>query len=198
LIGDVPDTELLSLARQGRDDALAELFRRHREPLRRALALRLGDRLARRVDVSDVLQETYLEAARRLPDYLSESAMPFYLWLRWLAREQLLMCRRRHLADKRDLGREAFCLPIDSSAQFVNGLVGREPSPSQAVAAEELAERLHAALQRLDDDEREIILMRHFEHLTNREIAQLLDITDAAANKRYIRALQRLRGMLIN
>ncbi len=150
-----------------------------------------------RIDVSDVLQDAYLEVAKRLPAFLADPDMPFYLWLRWIAGEQLLMSRRRHIADKRDVRREGLALPIDSSAQFVNGLLAQQPSPSQAVAAAELAERLHVALQRLDEDEREIILMRHFEQLTNREIAQLLNITHAAANKRYIRALQRLRGMLI-
>jgi RNA polymerase sigma-70 factor (ECF subfamily) len=188
--------ELLARIHDGHDAAVAELFSRHRDQLRRALALRIDPRLAPRVDVSDILQETYLEATRRLPDYLIKPAMPFYLWLRWLANEQLLMARRRHEADKRDIGREAIGLPVDSSAQFMNGLIGRAPSPSHALAAEELADRLQAALQQLDVDEREIILIRHFEQMTNREIAQLLEITEAAASKRYIRALERLRGLL--
>ena len=77
-------------------------------------------------------------------------------------------------------------------------MLAKEPSPSQALGAVELAERLRLALGQLDEDEREIILWRHFEQLTNRDIACLLAINDAAANKRYIRALQRLRGLLLN
>jgi RNA polymerase sigma-70 factor (ECF subfamily) len=190
---------LLEQARQGRPTAFEELFARHRAELHRAVALRLDRRLTARVDASDVLQETYLEAVRRLPDYLRRPEMPFELWLRWLAREQVLMCHRRHLgADKRAVTREVPALPADSSAQFVCGLLSRGPSPSQALAAAELAERLRLALQQLDDDERELILFRHFEQLSNREVAQVLRVSEAAANKRYIRALQRLRGVLLS
>jgi RNA polymerase sigma-70 factor (ECF subfamily) len=191
--------ELLEQARAGNPAAFEELFTRHREQLRHAVALRLDRRLAARVDVSDVVQETYLEAARRLAEYLERSAMPFALWLRWLARERVLTLHRQHLfADKRAVGREVQPLPVDSSAQFAAGLVGPGPSPSQAVAALELAERLRLALQQLDDEERELLVGRHFEQLSNRELAQLLGISEAAANKRYVRALQRLRGILQN
>jgi RNA polymerase sigma-70 factor (ECF subfamily) len=190
---------LLERAGRGDQAALAELFARHREALRRAVALRLDRRLAARVDVSDVLQETCLEAARRLPEYLRQRPLPFDLWLRWLARERVLLVHRRHLyADKRAVGREAPPLPADSSAVLVRGLLGREPSPSQALAAAEAAERLRLALGRLDDDERDLILWRHFERLSNREIAGLLGVTEAAAGKRYVRALERLRGLLID
>jgi RNA polymerase sigma-70 factor (ECF subfamily) len=189
--------ELLARARRGDRTALDALFARHRERLRHGIALRLDRRLAARVDVSDVLQETYLEAARRLPDYLARPEMPFGLWLRWLARERVLVLHRRHLgAGRRAVGQEVRPLPVDSSAQLVQGLVGPGPSPSQAVAAVELAERLRLALQQLDDDERDLLLWRHFEQLSNRDIAQLLRISESAANKRYIRALQRLRGLL--
>src|SRR5262249_60358722 len=75
---------------------------------------------------------------------------------------------------------------------------GHEPSPSQPLAALEAAQRLRLALERLDEDEREIILLRHFEYQSNREIAWLLGIGESAANKRYIRALGRLRGLLLN
>jgi RNA polymerase sigma-70 factor (ECF subfamily) len=187
--------DLLERAERGEPAAVAELFARHREQVRQAVALRLDRRLAARVDVSDVLQEMYLEAARRLPDYLRQRPLPFALWLHWLAREKVLGLHRQHLyADRRAVGREAAPLPADSSALLVRGLLGREPSPSQAAAA---AERLRLALGWLDDDERDLVLWRHFEHLTNREIAGLLGITEAAAPKRYVRALERLRGLLI-
>ena len=173
------------------------MFARHCEQLRQAVALRLDRRLAARVDVSDVVQETYLEAARRLPEYLERSAMPFALWLRWLARDRVLTLHRKHLfADKRAVGREVQPLPVDSSAQFAAGLLGPGPSPSQAAAALELAERLRLALQQLDEDERGLLVGRHVEQLSNRELAQLLGISEAAANKRYVPALERLRGIL--
>jgi RNA polymerase sigma-70 factor (ECF subfamily) len=196
---DSPDTrELLGRAGRGEAAAFAELFARYRAQVRQAVALRLDRRLAARVDVSDVLQDTYLEASRRLPDYLARPDLPFELWLRWLAREQVLMAHRRHLlTDKRAVGREAPPLPPDASSVFVSALLGKGPSPSQAVVAAEAAEKLRLALGQLDDDERDLILWRHFEHLSNREIAQLLAVTEAAASKRYIRALERLRGLLV-
>lgn len=190
-------SELLQRAARGDARAFADLMARHEGLLRRAVAWRLDRRLAPRLDVSDVVQETTIEAARRLSDYIQRPAMPFSLWLRWLAREKLLQLHRQHLhTDKRAVSRETPLLPVDSSAALVRGLLGREPSPSRAAAQAELAEALRRALGQLDDDERDLILWRHFEQLTNVEIAQLLGVTPAAAGKRYIRALERLQGLL--
>ncbi len=191
---------LLELAKNGDQAAFEEIFRRHRARLRRAIAFRMDRRVAARVDASDVLQETYLEAFKRLPKYLQQQTMPFYLWLCWIAREKVLALHRRHLgADKRAVTHEAPLLPADSSATFVSVVIaGHEPSPSQALAKTELAERLRVALSQLDDDERELILWRHFEQLSARDMAQLLEISEAAASKRYIRAVERLRATLMD
>jgi RNA polymerase sigma-70 factor (ECF subfamily) len=119
--------------------------------------------------------------------------------LRWLAREQVLTYHRRHLGtDKRAATHEFGPLPADSSALFVRAFAGRGSSPSQHLAAVEIAERLRQALQMLSEEERDLILWRHFEQLSNREVPQLLQITDAAASKRYVRALERLRAMLVD
>jgi RNA polymerase sigma-70 factor (ECF subfamily) len=189
----------LERAREGDQSAIEELFKRYRGRLRKAIAMRIDRRLAARVDASDVLQETYLEAFRRLPKYLSQEEMPFYLWLHWIAREKVLALHRRHLgAGKRAVTYEAPLLPADTSATFVSAVIaGREPSPSQALAKTELAERLRQAMGQLDDDERDLILWRHFEQLSARDMAQLMKISEAAASKRYIRAVERLRTILI-
>ncbi len=161
------------------------------------MALRLDRRLLGRIDVSDVVQETYLEAFRRRADYLRQPGVPFAVWLRWLARERVLQAHRQHLfADKRAVGREVAPLPVESSALVARALLAREPSPSQALTAAELAEQLRQALEQLDDDDRDLILWRHFEQLSNRDIAGLLQISEAAAAKRYLRALERLRDLL--
>jgi RNA polymerase sigma-70 factor (ECF subfamily) len=161
--------------------------------------MRIDRRLSARVDASDVLQETYMEAFARMPKYLQQGKMPLYLWLHWIAREKVLALHRRHLkAGKRAVIYEAPLLPSDSSATFVSGIIaGREPSPSQALAKTELAEHLRLALAQLDNDERDLILWRHFEQLSARDTAQLLQISEAAASKRYIRAVERLRTFLV-
>jgi RNA polymerase sigma-70 factor (ECF subfamily) len=189
---------LLAAARRGDAAARDALFARHRDLVRRAVALRLDRRVGARVDVSDVVQDACAEAARRLPAYLAADApMPFGLWLRWIARERVAVAHRAHLAaDCRAAGREVPALPAESSAAFAAGLLGREPSPSRAAGAAEAAELLRAALGRLDEDERDLILWRHFEQLTNREAAAILGVTEAAAAKRYVRALERLCGFL--
>jgi RNA polymerase sigma-70 factor (ECF subfamily) len=191
--------DLLELACQGQHAALEQLFAQHRERLLRAIMVRLDRRVAGRLDASDILQETYLEAMRRLPGYVDRPNLPFSLWLYLLAREQVRACHARHIgAGKRAVAREVGALPEASSAQFVSGILGQEPTPSQNVAAAELAQRLSQGLEHLAGEDRELILWRHFEQLSNREAAQLLGITEAAASKRYVRALQRLQGFLLN
>ena len=191
--------ELLKRAKEGDRSAFEALFKRHRARLRQAIAFRMDRRLAARADASDVLQETYLEAFRRLPKYLERQDMPFYLWLRWIAREKVMGLYRRHIgADKRAIEREIPLLPPESSAQFVGAVIGGGPTPSQELAKAELAERLRNALGQLDQDERDLILWRHFEQLSIRETAELLGISEAAASKRYIRTLEHLRKLLVS
>ena len=191
--------KLIDRVRNGDTSAFEELFGRHRGRLQKAIALRMDRRVAARMDASDVLQDTYMEAFRRFPDYLKKEGMPFYLWLHWIAREKLIGLHRRHLgARKRTVRYEVPLMPIDSSVEFVSGLIGRQPSPSQELAREEMAERLRMALERLDAEERDLILWRHFEQLSAHEMGMLLDITEAAAGKRYIRAVERLRRILMD
>ncbi|MHC4946188.1 MAG: sigma-70 family RNA polymerase sigma factor, partial [Planctomycetota bacterium] len=146
-----------------------------------------------------ILQETYLEAARRLPEYLKEHKMPFYLWLWWIARDKIIAAHRFHMvADKRSVDREVASLPLDSSAQLVRGLLSKGPTPSREFRRTELAEGLKGVFDKLDSKDREIIMLRHFEQLSSEEVSSLLKIGKAAANKRYLRALDHLRKLLGN
>jgi RNA polymerase sigma-70 factor (ECF subfamily) len=200
LCGNPDETQrLLGQAKDGDRAAFEALLRRRQTKLLRAIELRLDRRVAARVDASDVLQDTYLEAFMRLSKYLQRQDMPFYLRLRWIAREKVLALHRRHLgAEKRAVTHEAPLLPTDRSATFVSAVIaGHEPSPSQALAKAELAERLRLALGQLDTDERDLILWRHFEQLSARDMAQLLQISETAASKRYIRAVERLLTILL-
>jgi RNA polymerase sigma-70 factor (ECF subfamily) len=193
----------LRKAATGDAEALEELFRRHRPRLRRMIQLRISPVLRGRIDASDVMQESFLEAWRRLSDYLRNPSMPFFLWLRFLVRQQLFTLHRRHAGVKaRDPHREVALydgsLPEASSEALASQLLGQLPSPSEALARAELQMHLQEGLDALDPDEREIIALRHFEQLSGSEAARELGISDAAAAKRYVRALRRLKGILMN
>jgi RNA polymerase sigma-70 factor (ECF subfamily) len=149
------------------------------------------------VDPSDVLQETYLDAVRQLPDYMAAPPLPFFLWLRQLAGTRLAKAHRTHLGTLgRDVRREAAPggAPEASSAALADGLLGDDTRPSEAAVRAEQRERLAAAIDRLDPLDREVLALRHFEQLTNAEAAAVLGLTAAAASKRYVRALERLRA----
>jgi RNA polymerase sigma-70 factor (ECF subfamily) len=194
---------LLAAAAGGDEAAWGALLDCHRDRLRRMVALRLDQRLQGRIDPSDVIQEAYLEASLRLPEYLRNPAMPFFLWLRFLTRQKLLVLRRFHLeAEKRDAGREVFLSGDDrletSSAVLAAGLLDRQPRPSEEALRAEIKVRLEQSLDTMDPLDREVLTLRHFEHLSNSETARALSLADSAASKRYIRALRRLRHILLS
>ena len=177
------------------------LLERHRQRLRRMIALRLDQRLQGRIDASDVIQEAYLEASTRLEDYLRRPTMPFYLWLRFLTGQKLLELHRHHLgAQMRDAGREVSLyrgsLPETSTAALAAQLLGRDTRPSEAAVRAERKIRLQEALNSMEPMDREVLALRHFEQLTTPEVAQVLGIKEAAAGKRYLRALRRLKEIL--
>jgi RNA polymerase sigma-70 factor (ECF subfamily) len=188
---------LLQRARDGDPAAIERLLARHRAYLRRMIQLRLDPRIRGRVDASDVVQEAQIEAARRLAEYLRRAALPFRLWLRQIAYDRLLMFQRRHAgAARRSVARD-IALPDDTSRQLAMHLLSPASSPSAHLAREELSRRVADALLHLSDDDREIVLLRNFEELTNSEAARVLQIEPATASKRYGRALLRLRTALL-
>src|SRR6516164_9758346 len=192
---------LLEQARAGDQTALNEVFARHRERLRRMVELRLDRRLQARIDASDVIQEAYVEAFRRLGEYLREPNYPLFLWLRLLVGERLLKLHRHHLGTQmRDARLEVSiyrgALPAASSAALAAQLLGKHTSPTQAAVRAERMLRLQEALNTLDPMDREVLSLRHFEQLTRAETAQVLGIAQAAAAKRYVRALKRLKDTL--
>jgi RNA polymerase sigma-70 factor (ECF subfamily) len=193
---------LLDRAKAGDAAAVDDLLAGHREPLRRAVEIRLDPVLARRVDASDIVQDVLVEANRRLRDYLQNPAMPFHLWLRHLAKDRLIDAHRFHRkAQRRSLDREQAVQPPawagESSVQLIAQLLDPEKTPATAAVQQELERRLQAAVAELDEADREVILMRHFEGMGNQEVAAALDLTEAAASMRYLRALRRLRAALL-
>jgi len=192
---------LLQRAAAGDSQGWEILFAEYRERLRRMVALRLDQRLQVRIDASDVIQETYLEAWGRLAEYLREPKMSFYLWLRFLAGQKLVTLHRHHFGTHmRDIGREVSlyqgALPETSSAALAAQLLGHGPRPSEAAMRAELKIRLQEALNSMDPLDREVLALRHFEQLSRAETAQVLGIQESATSKRYVRALRRLKEIL--
>jgi RNA polymerase sigma-70 factor (ECF subfamily) len=195
--------ELLKRATAGDPVAVNALLDRYRDALRRMLGLRMDPALQRRVDASDIVQDVLVEANRRLAEYLAAPKLPFHLWLRQIARDRLIDAHRRHrLAARRSLDREQpndMPATADQSALDLVGLIAdRELTPAAAATMRELEARFQAALATLDEPDREVILMRHFERLTNQEVAAALELSEAAAGMRYLRAMRRLRALLDN
>jgi RNA polymerase sigma-70 factor (ECF subfamily) len=193
--------KLLERAAAGDGPALAELFERHRGRLEQMIRLRLDRRLQGRLDPADVLQEAYLEFARRLAEYVANPALPFYLWLRLLTGQKLVALHRHHLGAKmRNAGLEVSLhhgdLPRASSASLAELLLGRHTSPSRAAIRAETQFRVQEALNSMDEVDREILVLRHFEMLSNEETAQVLGLKRQAASNRHARALRRLKEIM--
>ncbi|MFM7183348.1 MAG: sigma-70 family RNA polymerase sigma factor [Planctomycetota bacterium] len=191
---------LLDRVRDGDADAINRLLERHRQAIRQMIDRRMDRVITRRVDASDIVQEVMIEANRRLGDYLVNPTMPFRLWLRHMARDRLIDAHRRHrVAATRSLDREVPLVSGDgdgSSAGEIVGVADRELTPAAAATWHELERRFAAAVERLDEGDRQIVLLRHFEHLSTAEAAAALGLAKPAAGMRYLRAMRRLRSLL--
>jgi RNA polymerase sigma-70 factor (ECF subfamily) len=191
---------LLDRLRGNDDQALGELFTLYQDRLWRMLYVRLDRRLRSRLAPDDVLQETFLDVARRIGEYLAGPGVPFYVWLRFLTVQRMQMVQRAHLgAQMRDASLEVSLQheggPFASSDSMAGQLVSHMTSPSQAAIRHELQERLRAALDTMDPLDREVLALRHFEELGNNEVAQILGLSKEAASKRHVRALGRLKAI---
>jgi RNA polymerase sigma-70 factor (ECF subfamily) len=199
---DADTDELVELAGGGDAAARQLLLMRHRKRLRQMVAFRLDRRLAARVDPSDVVQEAIMEAAVRLSDYLERRPLPFYPWLRQLAWDKLIELHRRHIhAQKRSITREdadVLGLPDESVVELASRLLAGGSSPSHHVLREELRDRVRAALVTLAERDREILVLRHLEQLSVREIAVVIGISEGAVKVRHLRALERFRRLLVS
>jgi RNA polymerase sigma-70 factor (ECF subfamily) len=193
--------QLLHSAANGNQPALGELLDRYRGRLRHMVRLRMDRRIRGRVDPSDVIQETFVEAFQRLGEYLKNPSVTFVVWLRYLAAQRLQMLHRHHLGvHARDVRREvspcAEDFPGAESAVLTAHLLARLTSPSTAAARAELKVNLLGALAAMEPIDREILALRHFEQLSNAEVAEELRITPTAASNRYVRALERFRPIV--
>ena len=195
------DTQrLVTRARDGDAAAAAQLMQKHRPRLKRMVRARMDPRMKGRVDPSDVIQESLLSATQQLPKYLDEQPIPFYPWLRRIAWQKLTHLHQRHLdAQRRSLRKE---LPRDcwisdqSAVQIAELVTARSASPSSRAQRQESHEQVRGALQQLNEQDREVILLRYLEQLSTKEIAATLDVTTATIRMRHLRALQKLQQLL--
>ncbi|MCA9122838.1 MAG: sigma-70 family RNA polymerase sigma factor [Planctomycetaceae bacterium] len=193
--------QLLLGVKAGNDDAVNQLIERHRGAVLRMVQMRLDQKIRRRVDVSDVVQDVMIDVTRRLHDYIANPAMPFHLWLRHIAKDRIIDAHRRHRgSQKRSVDREhGLAVPgaedhstMDLAAHLCDG----ELTPAAAATQREMAKRVEAAITELGEQDGEIIIMRHYEQLSNQEVALALGLSEPAASMRYLRAVRRLREML--
>jgi RNA polymerase sigma-70 factor (ECF subfamily) len=192
---------LLRRGAAGDQHALGEIWGRYRERLKRMVRLRLDRRLQGRLDPSDVLQEAFLDLARRAGEFAANPEVSFFLWLRTLTGQRLQMLHRQHLGAKmRDAGREVSLhrgpMPQATSVSLAAQLLGHFTSAHAKVARAEMQLLLQEALNGMDPIDREVLALRHFEELSNAETAEVLGIDPSAASSRHVRALRRLRQVL--
>ena len=189
----------IELLKSGDENKIAEVFSQYEEKLQRMVRFRLDRRLYGRVDTADVMQDVWMEASRRIEDYTSNPAVPFFIWVRQIAWQIIIDLHRRHLgAQKRNVSQEVSLAKsgVGTSISIAAQLVGDLTSPSQAAIREEKLVKLRDALESMDKIDREVLALRHFEELSNNEVAEVLGLQKTAASNRYVRALKRLKSIL--
>ncbi|HWL09646.1 MAG TPA: sigma-70 family RNA polymerase sigma factor [Planctomicrobium sp.] len=195
------ETELRQRLRESPARALSEEFARHRSRLFQIVRFRLDPRLAARLEPDDVLQEAWVAAHARIDSFLDDQELSMFIWLRWIVNQTIVDIHRHHLGTQmRDAYREISADPRDlqrtTAASIAGQLLAQMSSPSQIAVREETARLLKESLESMDTVDREVLALRHFEELTNNEVAAALNITPKAASIRYVRALQRLKKIL--
>lgn len=198
----ISDSEgLVEQLRNGDDDVLGDLIDGHRDRLERVIRFRLDYRLVGRIAPSDVIQDVFISAKTRLEHFRNKPDMPFFVWLRLIVQQQLIDLHRQHLhAEKRDVRKE---ISIErpqpaahTSLAIAAQLVGDQTSPSMAFSRGERIRAIENALNTMEPTDREVIALRHFEELSNNEVAEVLEISVQAASKRYVRAMKRMKEIV--
>jgi RNA polymerase sigma-70 factor (ECF subfamily) len=192
--------ELLDSARKGDEHALALLVDRHGDRLERMVRLRMDRRLHGRVDPAHVVREAHLAVRGKFPNYSADPRLPFFLWLRLEVGQKLVEVHRFHLGTMmREAGQEVSLqcgpLPPVTSLYLAEQLLGKLTSANVAAMRAELKIRVQEALNSMDPNDREVLILRHFEELSSAEAAQVLGIKPSAAVNRYVRALKRLKDV---
>lgn len=192
-------SDLLRRAAERDSEAIDRLLEQHRERLRQMVAFRIDARLRQRFDPSDVVQETLIEAVQRLPHFFKQSEITFYPWLRELALNRMIDLHRRHaVAQKRSVAREEASrrLPEESVMHLARRLAGSGTSPSRQFDRREQRERLHARLNELPSQLREVLVLKYLEQLPAAEIAEVLGVSDRTVRRWHRQALEQMEDLL--
>ncbi len=197
---DASFSEERALLAAGGPKALADLLSLHQEKLERIVSFRMAPILRSRLDPADILQEAYFEISRRIHEFIEGSTVSFFVWIRQKTMQTLIDAHRNHTREKRDANRE---MPLASapyghttSISIARFLLDDKTSPSGVAVREEELQQLQLALESMNETDREVIAMRHFEHLTNQQVAEVLEISTTAASNRYVRAASKLAEIL--
>jgi RNA polymerase sigma-70 factor (ECF subfamily) len=195
-----PDPQRLLQEAQAGDAAtlgrLLELYRRYLALLAR---VQIGKRLQGKVDASDIVQETFLDAHRNFARFRGSSEGELVGWLRQILATNLATVFRHYLGTQgRDVRLEREIEEgLDGSVMaLAGGLVARDSSPSHQASRREQAVLLADALDELPPDYREVLVLRHLEGLTFPEVAKRMGRTLDSVDKLWMRGLARLRQQL--
>lgn len=193
--------QLLTRAGAGDQRAIDQLLQRHRPRVRRMISLRMDSRLSARLDPSDVVQETFVEVAKRLAGYAKDPPLPFYPWLRKIAWERLVNLHEHHIqVQKRTITAEEeyaeMALPDESVMRLASQLSVSGTSPSRQLMKKEMRTQMRGALAQLPPHDREVLVLRYLEEMSLSETAAVLEISEGAVSMRQLRALLQLRKLL--
>ena len=190
---------LLEKARGNGGEARGQLLEHYRGYLTLLARLQIGRKLQGKVDAADLVQETFLEAHRSFGRFEGQTEAEFLSWLRQILAHRLAKLLRRYLGTRRrDVHLERdLAVELDQSSQLLDrGLVVMSNSPSQQARRRELAALLAEALERLPEDYREVIVLRHLEEQTFPDVARRMGRSVEAVKKLWARAVPRLRDVL--
>jgi RNA polymerase sigma-70 factor (ECF subfamily) len=189
----------LQAALAGGDTARGALLESYRAWLELLARVEIGRRLQTKVDVADVVQETFLEAHRSLDRFRGTTPTEFSAWLRGILAIRISLLLRHYFKTQgRDIRREREIeVDLDQSSRAIDGgLIAFQSTPSEQAVKHEQGTLLADALARLPDDYREVIILRHLEELTFPEVAARMDRTLDSVQKLWVRALARLRQLM--
>ena len=193
---------LFASAKAGVGESVGMLLKLYCQHLQILAQTQLDGRLRTRVSPSDVVQETLLEAHRGFPQFRGQTEAEFLAWLRRILANNLARAFECHvLAEKRDVYREVSIRDIGTSlersaARIQDLFVDQGASPSSQADQRERLLAVSAALAKLPDDYRDVIVLRHLEGLSFNTISERLQRSASACRMLWLRAIQQLRNAL--